>query len=59
MIISATRKKESGMVEGDARMVKWTILDPCLVLSESDSKLYTNFDFVKEKNHRYFLKHVD
>ena len=54
MIISATRKKESGMVEGDARMVKWTILDPCLVLSESDSKLYTNFDFVKEKNHRHF-----
>ena len=53
MIISATtRKKESGKLEG-ASMVKWTILDPCLVLSESDSKLYTDFDFVKEKNSRH------
>ena len=23
--------------------VKWTTPDPCIVLSESDSKLYTNF----------------
>ena len=45
MIISAmTRKKESGMLEV-ASTVKWTILDSCLVLSESDSKLYTNFEF--------------
>ena len=27
-----------------ASMVKWTTLDPCLVFSESDSILYTNFE---------------
>ena len=26
-------------------MVKWTTLDPCSGLSESDPKLYTNFEF--------------
>jgi hypothetical protein len=30
--------------------------DPCLVLSESDSKLYTNFEFCEQKHHRYFIK---
>ena len=34
--------------------VKWTSLDLCLVLSESDSTLCTNFEFVQEKNHRHF-----
>ena len=34
-----------------ARAVKWTNPDPCLVLSESDSSLYTNFKFCKEKKH--------
>ena len=32
-----------------ASTVKWTNLDPCLMLSESDSKLYTNFEFGEEK----------
>ena len=32
-----------------ASTVKWTCPDPCLVLSESDSKLYTNFEFCEEK----------
>jgi hypothetical protein len=27
-----------------ASTVKWTALDPCSGLSESDPKLYTNFD---------------
>ena len=26
-------------------MVEWTTHDPCLVFSESDSKLYTNIEF--------------
>jgi hypothetical protein len=28
-----------------ASTVKWTTLNPCSGLSESDPKLYTNFDF--------------
>ena len=28
-------------------MVKWTTLDPCSGLSESDPKLYTNFEYHK------------
>ena len=35
-----------------ASTVKWTTHDPCLVVSKSDSKLYTNFEFCEEKNHR-------
>ena len=31
-------------------MVKWTTLDIYLGSSESDSKLYTNFEFCEEKN---------
>ena len=38
-----------------ASIVKWTISDPCLEFSESDSKLYTNFELCDEaKNHRHF-----
>ena len=33
----------------DESTVMWTTLDPCLVLSESDSKLYTKFESVKTK----------
>ena len=36
-----------------ASMVKWTNPDPCLVLSESDSILCTNFEFCEEKSHRH------
>ena len=32
----------------------WIALDPCLELSESDSKLYTDLEFCEEKNHRHF-----
>ena len=35
-----------------ASVVKWTTHDPCLVLSESDSTLYTNFEYCEEKNLR-------
>ena len=38
-------------------MVKWTTLDPFLVFSESDSKLYTNFEFCEEKSHRHIKKY--
>jgi hypothetical protein len=31
----------------------WTTPDPCLVLSESDSKLYNNFEFFDEKYYKY------
>jgi hypothetical protein len=34
--------------------LKWTALDPCLVFSESDIKLYTNFEFCEGKNHIHF-----
>ena len=37
-----------------ASTVKWTNLDPCLVFNESDSKLYINFEFCEEKNHRHY-----
>jgi len=32
-----------GLLHLGASTVKWTTLDPCLGLSESDPKLYTNF----------------
>ena len=36
-----------------ASMVKWTCLDPCSGLSESDPKLYTNFEFYEIKIHKH------
>ena len=36
-----------------ANTVKWTAFDPCLGSSESDSNLYTNFEFCDEKIHRH------
>ena len=39
--------------------VKWTTPDPCLGSSESDSKLYTNFEFCEEKFHRHSKKHIE
>ena len=36
-----------------ASTVKWTEPDSCLMLSKSDSKFYTNFEFYDGKNHRY------
>ena len=32
-----------------ASTVKWTTLEPCIGLSASDSKVYTNFEYVKKK----------
>jgi hypothetical protein len=32
------------LIPKGASTVKWTTLDPCSGLSESDPKLYTNFD---------------
>lgn len=29
-------------------MVKWRTLDPCLVVGESDSKIYNTLDFLKK-----------
>ena len=34
-------------------MVKWTTLDPCSDLSESDPKLYTNFEFYEIEIHKH------
>ena len=39
-----------------ASRVKWITPNSCLVLSESDSELYTNFEFCEEANHRDILK---
>ena len=36
-----------------ASKVKWTALDPCLGLSESDPKLYTNFEFYEIEIHKH------
>jgi hypothetical protein len=38
-----------------ASTVKWTTPHPCLVLSESESSLCTNFKFCEEKNHTHFM----
>jgi hypothetical protein len=32
---------------------KWIALDPCLMFTESNSKLYTNFESCEEENHRH------
>lgn len=37
-----------------ATMVKWTIVDPCPSVSESDSKIYTNFELFELRIHRHF-----
>jgi hypothetical protein len=36
-----------------ASIVKWTSLDPCSSLSESDPKLNTNFDFYEIEIHEH------
>ena len=36
-----------------ASIVKWTTLDPCSGLSESDPKLYTNFEFYEIEIHKH------
>jgi len=36
-----------------ASTVKWTTLDPCLGLSESDPKLSTNFEFYEIEIHKH------
>ena len=36
-----------------ANTVKWITLDPCLGLSESDPKLYTNFKFHEIEIHKH------
>ena len=36
-----------------ASMVKWTALDPCSGLSESDPKLCTNFEFYEIEIHKH------
>jgi hypothetical protein len=36
-----------------ASTVKWTTLDPCSGLSESDPKLHTNFDFYETEIHKH------
>ena len=36
--------------------VKWTTLDSCLVLSESDGILYTNFEFCEDKIDQRFIE---
>ena len=40
-----------------ASTVTWTTLDPCSGLSESNSKLYTNFEFYEIEFHKH-LKNI-
>ena len=37
-----------------ASTIWWSTPNPWLVFNESGSKLYTNFEFCEEKNHRHF-----
>ena len=39
-----------------ASTVKWTAIDPCPMLSESDLDLYITFDFLEGKKHRHLKK---
>ena len=41
------------LVHQGASTVKWTTLDPCSGLSESDPKLYTNFEFYEIEIHKH------
>ena len=43
------------ITEQGASTVKWTTLDPCSSLSESDPKQYTNFEFYEIKIHKHLL----
>ena len=42
-----------------ASIVKWTIHDPFLGSSKSDSKLYTNFDTLWRNSSQTFENHID
>jgi hypothetical protein len=42
-----------------ASTVKWIALDPCSGLSESDPKLYTNFEFHEIEIHGHLEKHMN
>ena len=37
-----------------ASTVEWTAPDPCLVFDKNSSRLYTDYEFCEEKNHRHF-----
>ena len=39
-----------------ASTIKWTIMDPWIGLSDSDSTLYVDFDFLEVKNHEHKKK---
>jgi hypothetical protein len=52
LIIIRLNFKETFVTWG-ASTVKWTTLDPCSCLSESDPKLYTNFEFHEIEIHRH------
>ena len=40
-------------------MVKWTAPDLYLGSSESDTNMYTNFEFCEEINSQTFKRHID
>ena len=44
--------KTDGRFHQGASTVKWTTLDSCSALSESDPKLYTNFEFHEIEIHK-------
>jgi hypothetical protein len=41
------------MLQEGASTVKWIALDPCSCLSESDPKVYTNFELHEIEIHRH------
>ena len=58
-LVCGTGRESQSQSMGDhleelgASTVKWTPLDPCLDLSESDPKLYTNFEFYAIEIHKH------
>jgi hypothetical protein len=48
----ASNKPKNKVTYG-CNTVKWTTLDPCSGLSESDPKLYTNFKFYEIEIHKH------
>ena len=48
------KRKKCRIIEvSGASTVKWTCLDPCSGLSESDLKSYINFEFYEIKIHKH------
>ena len=53
LLFSGTRDECREELQRGASTVKWTNLDPCTCLSESDPKIHTNFEFHEIEIHKH------